>query len=171
MNDRPNRLLLPPALAMGLLLLTVAAQAEPRNSRGPSGRMCATTLTEHDLELVVYGASWCPACDVLDRALEADGDPAVLTLGPAFAGARVRIRHVDVDRATPADLAALRGQGIPEIHVSVAGRILNWHEGACAQADGLRRFVEDALASDGCSVAPGGPAWSGRSRLTRAEVP
>ena len=132
----------------------MVTSADPRNAPRVDGRVCAgSPIAASEIEIRIHGASWCPACALLDRALEQSGDSDGLRLGATYGGALIAIRHVDVDAASEAELRDLRAEAIPEIHVRVRGRVLDWHEGAYADASQLRTFVESALSAGRCRVS------------------
>jgi hypothetical protein len=96
------------SLALLLALTAVrplVASADPRNAPLVGPRVCAgTPIAASEVEIRIYGASWCPACVLLDLALERAGDPDGLRLGTAYGGARIAIRHVDIDTASEVEL-------------------------------------------------------------------
>jgi hypothetical protein len=139
------------ALALAALLLCPGrGAAEPSAVCSPSYPIAAS-----DVEIRVYGAEWCGACAATEdffRSIGATDSTAVTIDGRSV---NVRLTHLDVDHISPADRAAMRGDGIPEIHLVVRRQTVFFQAGAITSRSELDRFVSGGLASGGCVLDRG----------------
>ena len=114
-----------------------------------------------DVEVRIYGATWCGACAETERFLAGIGatdSASVLVDGRRVS---VRLRHLDVDSITETERAAMRGDGIPEVQLVVRGQVVHYRAGSITSTAELDRFVDSGLDTGGCVLEPG---TSGRRR-------
>jgi hypothetical protein len=139
------------ALALAALLLSPGrSAAEPSAVCSPSYPIAAS-----DVEIRIYGATWCGACGMTEEFFRSIGaaDSAPVTIdGRAV---NVRLTHLDVDRISPTERAAMREDGIPEIHLVVRRQTVFSQAGAITSRSELDRFVSGGLASGGCVLDRG----------------
>ncbi len=130
-----------------LMVISVAgsAGADPSAVCSPNYPIAAA-----DVEIRVYGATWCGACAATESffaSIGATDSTPVLIDGRSI---QVRLVHLDVDHLTPAQRTAMRGDGVPEVHLVVRNQVVHYQAGAITSRPALDRFVDSGLDSGGC---------------------
>lgn len=142
--------------ALGLLILPGLVLAPGRSEADPSA-VCSPTypIAAADVEIRVYGAEWCSACAATEAFFSSIGatDTAPVTVDGR--PVTVRLSHLDVDHLTPAQRAAMRGDGVPEIHLVVRNQTVYYQAGAIMTRGELDHFVDGGLDAGGCVLERG----------------
>lgn len=135
------------ALVIGSVLLGMNAPvlAEPT-------AVCSPTypISANEVELRIYGATWCSACRATESFFSSIG--AVDTTPVTVDGrpVTVRLTHFDVDSLSPSERSAMRGDGVPEIHLVVRNQVVHYQAGSITSRSELDSFVDTGLDSGGC---------------------
>ena len=114
------------SLVVLLAAFSLSLAAPDRADADPSA-VCSPLhpVAMADVEVRIYGATWCGACAETERFLAGIGatdSASVLVDGRRVS---VRLRHLDVDSITETERAAMRGDGIRSKSLIPAVRILS----------------------------------------------
>lgn len=134
--------------ALALLALFVS----PGRSAADPSAVCSPSypVSANEVEIRVYGAEWCSACAATEAFFSSIGATDTTPVTVDGRPVTVRLSHLDVDHLTPAQRAAMRGDGIPEIHLVVRNQTVFYQAGAITNRGELDRFVDGGLDSGGC---------------------
>lgn len=134
--------------ALALLTLVLSPG---RSSADPSA-VCSPSypVSANEVEIRIYGAEWCGACAATEAFFSSIGASDTTPVTVDGRPVTVRLTHLDVDHLTPAQRAAMRGDGVPEIHLVVRSQTVFYQAGAITTRGELDRFVDGGLESGGC---------------------
>lgn len=147
-----------PFAVLAILSALALGSASPGPAAAEPSAVCSPLhpVASADVEVRIFGATWCGACAETERFLASIGatdSASVLVDGRRVS---VRLRHLDVDAIPSSERASMRGDGIPEVQLVVRGQIVSWQAGAITSSAALDRFVDAGLESGGCVLSSGG---------------
>lgn len=140
---------LPLTLSIAAVALAIGwgspAAAEP-------GAVCSPThpIAAGDVEVRIYGATWCGACRATESFFSSIGASDTTPVTVAGNPVTVRLTHMDVDTLSSSERSALRGRGVPEIHLVVRGQVVHYRAGAITTRSELDSFVGAGLSTGHC---------------------
>jgi hypothetical protein len=140
-----------------VVLATLMAQTGARSAEADPSAVCSPThpVPTSDLEVRIFGATWCGACEETEHFLTSIGatdSASVLVDGHRVS---VRLRHLDVDSISSSERASMRGDGIPEVQLLVRGQVVFYQAGSITSTAELDRFVDGGLETGGCVLDSG----------------
>jgi hypothetical protein len=144
-------------LAPSASLLCLALLVGPGRSEADPSAVCSPSypITANEVEIRIYGAEWCGACAATEAFFASIGATDTTPVTVDGRPVTVRLSHLDVDHLTPAQRAAMRGDGVPEIHLVVRNQTVFYQAGAITTRGELDRFVDGGLDSGGCVLDRG----------------
>lgn len=133
------------AIVVGAIAWGSPASAEP-------GAVCspAHPISAGEVEVRIYGATWCGACRATESFFSSIGASDTTPVTVAGNPVTVRLTHLDVDTLSSSERSALRGRGVPEIHLVVRGQVVHYRAGAITTRSELDGFVGAGLSTGGC---------------------
>ena len=157
-------------LALAILVALTLLAGGPRPVEADPSAVCspAHPVPTAEVEVRIFGATWCGACAETERFLSSIGATDAASVLVDGRRVSVRLRHLDVDSISETERAAMRGDGIPEVQLVVRGQVVYYQAGSITSSAELDRFVDGGLASGGCVLdggrGPGRPAPRGLLR-------
>jgi hypothetical protein len=138
------------ALVVLSFVAVLGAVAAP--SAAEPTAVCSPTypIAAGEVELRVYGATWCSACRATESFFSSIGATDTTPVTVDGRPYTVRLSHLDVDRLTPSERSEMRGSGVPEIHLVVRHQVVHYQAGAITSRPELDRFVDAGLDTGGC---------------------
>src|SRR5688572_2352477 len=119
-------------VALVLVALAMLFAGAPRPAAADPTAVCSPLhpVPTTDVEVRIFGATWCGACEETERFLTSIGATDAASVLVDGRRVSVRLRHLDVDTISSSERASMRGDGIPEVQLVVRGQVVFYQAGS-----------------------------------------